>query len=173
MCLDVAEMLDYAKGRNSRESIVNRRELMSAALAVGGAAVLAPNAMAKTAPIDTSKKAGVALGGVDVVAYFTEKTSKPGKPEFKTHWKDVDWYFSSAENMQAFIAAPEKFAPQYGGYCAYAAAKGGVAAGDPQVWSVVDGKLYINLSDAVKKLWVQDIPGNIAKANKNWPGLSQ
>ena len=173
MCLDVPETMAYAKGRNSGKLPMNRREMMVLALAVGSAAVWAPHAMAKTAPIDTSKKAGVALGGVDVVAYFTEKTSKPGKPEFKTHWKDVDWYFSSAENMQAFIVAPEKFAPQYGGYCAYAAAKGGVAAGDPQVWSVVDGKLYINLSDAVKKLWVQDIPGNIAKANKNWPNLSQ
>ena len=150
---------------------MNRRRMIIASLVIGSATLMAGKTFAATAPIDTNKKAGVALGGYDAVAYFADKVPTPGKADFKLNWKDVDWYFASADNMKLFEASPEKYAPQYGGYCAYAAAKGSVAAGDPEAWSVVDGKLYINLSPAVQKLWQSDIPGYILKADKNWPNL--
>ena len=150
---------------------MNRRNFVTVAIALTASTVLTASAFAATAKIDTSRKDGVALGGYDPVAYFTEKMSKPGKAEFKASWNGVDWYFANVENMKAFTATPEKFAPQYGGFCAYAAANGSVAGGDPEAWTVVDGKLYINLSDSVRQIWSQDIPGNIVKADKNWPGL--
>ena len=150
---------------------MNRRNFLTVAGALTASTLLTANAFAATAKIDTSRKDGVALDGYDPVAYFTEKMSKPGMAEFKTSWNGVDWYFASAENMKAFIATPEKFAPQYGGFCAYAAAKGALAPGDPNAWTVVDGKLYVNFSPAVKVEWTKDIPGYIIKADKNWPTL--
>ena len=151
---------------------MNRRNFLTIASALTATALTNVGAFA-AAKIDTSRKDGVALDGYDPVAYFTEKMSKPGKPEFKASWNGVDWYFASAENMKAFTATPEKFAPQYGGFCAYAAAKGALAPGDPNAWTVVDGKLYVNYSPAVKAEWSKDIPGYIGKADQNWPSLMQ
>ena len=74
-------------------------------------------------------------------------------------------------NLDAFTAEPEKYAPQYGGYCAFAVARGATAKGDPKVWSKVDSKLYLNISPGVKEMWSKDVAGNIASANANWPGV--
>ncbi len=82
------------------------------------------------------------------------------------------WHFSSAENRDLFAKNPEKYAPQYGGYCAYGAALGVTTISDPLAWKIVDGKLYLNVSHAVASwIWEKDIPGYIAKADKNWPAL--
>lgn len=118
--------------------------------------------------IYTSIVDGVGAGGYDVVSYFNG-TPVEGKEKFTAQWKGAGWRFSSPENQKAFEAAPEKYAPQYGGYCAYAVANGSIAEGDPEIWTVVDGKLYLNLSHSVQKLWKADIPGNIAAADANWP----
>ena len=122
--------------------------------------------------VDTHLK-NAALGGYDAVAYFTEKVAKVGDPSITLKWNGADWLFSSAENMKLFAASPEKYAPQYGGHCAYAAAKGAIAPGDPLAWTVVKDKLYVNLSPAIREEWSQDIPGNIVQADKNWPNLSK
>jgi YHS domain-containing protein len=118
--------------------------------------------------IDTNRVAGVGAGGYDVVSYFSG-TPTEGKAELSSTWKGVSWHFSSADSMKAFEAAPEKYAPQYGGYCAYAVSKGATAPGDPEAWSVVDGKLYLNLSKSIRSTWQKDTAGNIAAANANWP----
>jgi YHS domain-containing protein len=128
-------------------------------------------AQAASPEIFTGLVHGVAVGGYDPVAYFTDHKPVPGKPYITSSWKGATWRFTSTEHRDAFEANPEKYAPQYGGYCAYAVAKGGTAKGDPKAWSIVDGKLYLNLSPAVQKLWEKDIPGYIKAADKNWPGV--
>ncbi len=127
-------------------------------------------APAHAAGIYTGALEGVALSGFDAVSYFGAMPLR-GTSNHMTKWQGADWYFSSAENLAAFMAAPEKFAPQYGGYCAYAVAKGSLAPGDPEAWTVHDGKLYVNLSPSIKLTWEKDIPGYVGKADANWPGL--
>ena len=112
---------------------------------------------------------GVAIQGTDPVAYFREAKLVAGNSQFKHEWNGAIWHFSSSQNRDLFAENPEKYAPQYGGYCAYAASKGEVAPTDPAAWTIVDGKLYLNFSLEVKDLWAKDIPGNIAKADNNWP----
>ncbi len=147
---------------------MNRRSVLIA-LATSVSFALAPlPALAGKAEIFTGLVEGVALGGYDAVSYFAG-TPVEGKADFSTKWKDAEWRFASAENRDAFVAAPEKYAPQYGGYCAFAVSKGATAKGDPKVWTVVDGKLYLNFNEAVQTNWKTDIPGNISAANENWP----
>ena len=81
------------------------------------------------------------------------------------------WQFASAANRDAFVKSPDGYAPQYGGYCAYAVSKGYTASADPMVWRIVSDRLYVNYSKSVQGLWDQDIPGNITKANRNWPAV--
>jgi YHS domain-containing protein len=122
------------------------------------------------APVNHDRS-GLALQGYDAVAYFTDGRPVPGKAEFTHSWNGATWRFASREHRDLFAAAPEKYAPQYGGYCAKAVSENDTAAIDPQAWKIVDGKLYLNYSPKVQKLWEQDIPGRIASADKNWPGL--
>ncbi len=114
---------------------------------------------------------GKAIRGYDPVAYFTQSKPVKGDSDFTYRWNDAKWYFSSAENRDAFVKKPEKFAPQYGGYCAWAVSKGYTAKIDPNAWNIHDGKLYLNYSKSVQASWQQDIPGNIASGDKNWPKL--
>ncbi|MCW8890236.1 MAG: YHS domain-containing protein [Sedimenticola sp.] len=112
-----------------------------------------------------------AIRGYDPVAYFTEGRPVKGARAHHSRYQDSDWYFTSAENLALFQASPEKYAPQYGGYCAWAVSKGYTASIDPKAWTVRDGKLYLNYSKGVQRDWLEDVPGNIAKANKNWPSV--
>jgi YHS domain-containing protein len=141
--------------------------LVVAALILACAAPLA--AQAKSPEIFTGLVQGVAAGGYDPVAYFTDHKPVPGKADITLSWKGATWRFASAQNREAFKASPEKYAPQYGGYCAYAVAQKATAKGDPKQWRIVDGKLYLNLSASVQKTWEMDIPGYIKAADKNWP----
>jgi len=132
------------------------------------AAVLLPQAaFAKSDPVHASW--GVAVDGTDVVAYFNAGKPVSGKRSLTHEWNGVTWRFSSAANRDAFAADPEAYAPQYGGYCAYAVSEGYTASTTPKAWRIVDGKLYLNYSLSVKKLWEEDIPGRIAAADANWP----
>jgi hypothetical protein len=114
---------------------------------------------------------GVALDGQDVVAYFTQNQLVEGSRTFTYRWGDTVWLFSSAKHRDLFAANPLKYAPQYGGYCAKAASEGNLVATQPDAWKIVDGKLYLNYDKAVQAQWMKDIPGNIAAANKYWPGI--
>lgn len=116
---------------------------------------------------------GAAIKGYDPVAYFTQSDAVKGAKEHSHMWSGVKWLFATAANRDAFAAEPEKFAPQYGGYCSYAMSRDYVADITPTAWKVVDGKLYLNNSKAVHLWWRADIPGNIQKANANWPGQKE
>lgn len=127
-----------------------------------------------TATTKTYVEDGVAIQGADPVAYFTESAYVPGSAEYTSEWNGVTWQFASAENRDQFASDPEQYAPQYGGFCAWAvAAKNALVAIDPNAWSVVDGKLYLNVNKKVQSNWQKDQPGFIARANENWPTLSQ
>ncbi len=129
-----------------------------------------PVSAAAIAPVYSTLPGG-AIRGYDPVAYFTESKPVEGKKAFSHKWKGATWYFASEKNRDLFRADPEKYAPRYGGYCAYAVSRGYTASIVPEAWKIVDGKLYLNYSKGVQRAWEQDIPGNIKSADKNWPGL--
>jgi YHS domain-containing protein len=112
-----------------------------------------------------------AIRGYDPVAYFKEAKPVKGSDEYSFKWKDANWFFSSKENLDSFSLNPEKYAPQYGGYCAYGLSEGHKAPTDPNAWTIVDGKLYFNYSLKVKELWIKNPTERIEKADKNWPML--
>ena len=117
-----------------------------------------------------STQAG-AIRGYDPVAYFKQNRPIKGKTRLSYEWQGAIWHFSNQANLDAFKADPEKYAPQYGGYCAYGVAQGYTPETDPYAYKVVDGKLYLNLSKVVLKRWQEDISGYIQDANQNWPEL--
>jgi YHS domain-containing protein len=110
-----------------------------------------------------------AIRGYDPVAYFTDGKPVEGKRDITFAWKGVTWRFVSEKNRDLFKAKPEAYAPQYGGYCAWAVSQGYTAKGDPKYWRIVDGKLYLNYDAKVQKDWEKDIPGHISKGDNNWP----
>jgi YHS domain-containing protein len=112
---------------------------------------------------------GLALQGYDPVAYFTDQKPLKGKAEFTARHEGATYRFASAANRDAFAAAPQKYAPQYGGYCAFGMAGGYKAPIEPDAWTVVDGKLYLNYNRSVRTKWSSDVPGYIRKADANWP----
>ena len=112
---------------------------------------------------------GAAADGYDVVAYFTLMKPVVGDATMVAQHNGATYRFSSRENLDAFTANPEKYAPQYGGHCAFAASFGKKAPGDPNQWKVVDGKLYLNVNANVQKKWDADVPGFIARADEQWP----
>jgi len=118
----------------------------------------------------TGKK-NVAIEGTDPVAYFTQSSVVTGTEDFVVTWRDAEWRFSSQQNLDLFQSDPEAYAPQYGGYCAWAVSRGYTAEIDPEAWRIVDNKLYLNYSKSVQKDWEEDVPGNIQKGDSNWPGL--
>ncbi|MDP6390422.1 MAG: YHS domain-containing (seleno)protein [Alphaproteobacteria bacterium] len=131
-------------------------------------AVAAP-AAAKKSEINKSFFGGVAIEGTDPVAYFTEGRPIEGSKDFAHNWKGAEWRFTSAVNRDAFKADPGRYAPRFGGYCAFAVSRGYTASIDPEAWSIVGGRLYLNYSKSVKRQWQEDIPGNIALGERNWP----
>lgn len=128
-------------------------------------------AHAKTDPVYTGTFSNVALSGYDAVGYFSEGRPVVGDSSFKTTYKGAEFRFASADNLAKFKANPAKYAPQYGGYCAWAISQGYTASGDPTVWKIVDGKLYVNYNRDIGNKWEKNIPGFIASANKNWPTI--
>ena len=117
-------------------------------------------------------KDGVAIAGADPVAYFTQEEFVPGS-DYTHEWQGHTWQFASAENRDLFASDPDAYAPQYGGYCAWAVGQNALAAIDPNAWRIVEGKLYLNANKRIQERWSKDIPGNIALADANWPTLSQ
>jgi hypothetical protein len=115
---------------------------------------------------------GIAIKGYDPVAYQEDGKPAKGSNEYEFTWKDAKWRFVSAAHRDLFNADPEKYAPRYGGYCAWAVSQGYTASVDPEnAWTIFEGKLYLNYNVEVKETWQMDIPGNIKKADANWPGV--
>lgn len=133
-------------------------------------ALLPAIAFAGKEPVYTARFSDLAVEGYDVTSFF-EGTPVRGSAQFEHEHLGAVWRFTSAANRQKFIDDPEKYSPQYGGYCAWAAAQGYTAKGDPEHYSVVDGKLYLNFNASVHKRWLGDVPGFIQAANDNWPAL--
>lgn len=113
-----------------------------------------------------------AIRGYDTVAYFTEGKALRGSASFGYVWHGMTWQFITKENRDLFAGNPEKYAPQYDGYCAWAMAEARKADTDPDVWKIVDGKLYLNCSRSAYEKWSRDIPGNIRKADEHWKKFS-
>jgi YHS domain-containing protein len=132
---------------------------------------VAPAASAAQDPIYTGTFSNLAVGGYDPVAYFTDGRPVEGDARYRYDWQGATWRFAKPENLERFKAEPARYAPQYGGYCAWAVSQGYTASADPQAWRIVDGKLYLNYSLDVQRRWQDDIPGNIAKGEANWPGV--
>lgn len=139
--------------------------------AVAGIAFLVLTGANAAVVVDASGPDNLAIKGYDPVAYFTEQRPVLGSKQFEYKWMNATWRFESAAHRDAFAAKPEKYAPQYGGYSAMGIAEGAAADGDPSVWSMLDGKLYLNASESARKKWLVDIDGYIESANTKWPQL--
>lgn len=118
------------------------------------------------------EKDGAAIRGYDPVAYFKELGPVKGSPDYKAEHKGSTFYFASEANLMMFQAEPDRYAPQYGGYCAYGTASGYKASTDPAAFTIVDGRLYLNYSLDVQKQWRVDARGFIIEADKKWPDVS-
>jgi YHS domain-containing protein len=114
---------------------------------------------------------GKAIKGYDPVAFFTQSKPVKGQDSLMYNWKGADWLFSSRMNLESFRGDPEKYAPQYGGYCAFGTSQGHKAPSETDTWSIVNNKLYFNYNMKAKEMWVKDQPGFIEKADKLWPEL--
>ncbi len=115
----------------------------------------------------------IAMEKYDPVAYFILKKPVKGNDKFKTVYKKAKWFFMSKENLNLFLKNPEKYAPKYGGYCAWAVAQGNTAKGNPKNWTIYKNNLYLNYNDAIETKWLKQIDDFIVKADKNWPGVIQ
>jgi len=114
---------------------------------------------------------GIALKGYDPVAYFTTGKPTPGTAEFSSSWNGASYRFASAANLHLFAADPEEYAPQYGGYCAYAISINRIADIDPSEWAIVDHKLYLNNNTFSQALWSLNKHGRIISGDRNWAAL--
>lgn len=141
------------------------------ALALAFSPALTAPAFADQPPVHTALLSRLAVGGYDPVAYFTESRAVRGAAEHRITHQGYEYRFASAENLAAFRANPSRYLPQYGGYCAWAVANGYTAAGNPNNWRIVDGRLYLNYNDEIQARWERDIPGFIRSANANWPSV--
>ncbi|WP_135500985.1 YHS domain-containing (seleno)protein [Roseovarius aestuariivivens] len=151
---------------------LTRRTFLTTATAGGAAALVWRPAMADEAY--WYENGGYAADGADVVAYFGLAAGADGvrgSDSFVTEWNGARWRFSNAENLAAFEADPQRYAPQFGGYCSYAVSRGYTAHGDRNAWTVHDGRLYLNYNKSVRARWQTDIPGNITKGRANWPSV--
>lgn len=146
-----------------------RRQFLVLAAALPATLAGARLALAATPPVFATD--GVAINGYDPVAYFTEGRPVKGDAAHTSDWQGAEMRFVSAETKAMFDADPDTYAPKYGGYCAYAVSKGATAPTDPEAWTVHEGRLYLNFSTDVRALWRQDIDGNIARADENWPAV--
>jgi YHS domain-containing protein len=112
-----------------------------------------------------------AVSGFDAVAYFSEGKAVEGNDDFVTDYKGVKWLFKNQANLDAFLLAPDSYAPQYGGYCAWAVANEKTAKGDPQQWHITGGKLYLNYNTDIRSKWLKDKEALIVAGDSNWPSV--
>ncbi len=155
--------------------MIKRRHLLGAGAAVlagaAGLSLLPPSGRAGQPEVFQGTNGMFAIGGYDPVAYFTEGKPVVGDPTILTDWRGATWRFASEANRDAFIADPVKYAPAYGGYCAYAVAQGYTAKTEPEAWHIHEGRLYLNYSLGIRRRWARDIPGNVDKGDANWPNV--
>ena len=121
--------------------------------------------------VNVSGATKTAVSGYDPVAFFTDSRPVHGLPSISTEYKGATYLFATENHKKLFTATPERYLPQYGGFCAYGVGRGKLVEVDINTWQVRDGKLYLNLNPDILKKFNADIEGNLAKADKNWPAL--
>ena len=146
---------------------MNRRRFSALALATP-APWLARPALARAPEI--YQNGGIAINGPDPVGYFTTGGPVPGD-DVPVDYKGATWRFAEQASADTFAANPTAYAPAFGGYCAFAASRGYLAPTTPEAWTIHEGTLYLNANLRARELWLEDIPGNIAKGEANWPGI--
>lgn len=157
-------------GMTRRRVLIAAGVVGLAAVAVAGQRYLGGFEELATAPVFAPD--GVAIRGTDPVAYFTQGRAVPGTADHALEWNGATWHFASADNRAAFVADPAAYAPQYGGFCAWAVAeKGKLYSTQPDNWAIVGGKLYLNYNDDIQERWQADIPGFIAEGDARWPDI--
>ncbi len=146
--------------------------IASMVVLAGGCSLLGIGSLSSSTAAVSKSSNGLALDGYDPVAYFKDNLPRAGKPEFTTDYNGAKWQFYTAENRDSFVQDPAKYAPQYGGYCAWAVGHNYTAKGDPQAWQIVDHKLYLNYNKDVQAKWLEETPKYIADGDKNWQVLA-
>lgn len=150
---------------------INRRLVLLGTLAaIATPAAFGTPAHAGASPVYKNRQ-GVAIDGTDPVAYFTEGRPVAGSPQYTVDWNGATWRFSTAANRDAFRANPSRYAPQFGGYCAWAVSQGYTASTTPEAWEIVGDRLYLNYSRGIHRRWSRDRAGHIASAQQNWPAV--
>ena len=140
-------------------------------LALLGLGMAAPSVALALDPVNNSLIGDVAIHGYDPVAYFLAGKPTEGSSSYSFTWQGAVWHFASASNRDLFARDPGRYAPQYGGYCAWAVSQNDTADIDPNAWKIVDGKLYLNYSLDIQHKWEANQAANITAANQNWPRL--
>lgn len=148
-----------------------RHSVLLAAIGLAVALPASTPAVAKPAPEVNAEADGLAARGYDVTAYFTGGKPVRGNAAYQASYQGATWRFASAENLARFQADPAAYAPQFGGYCAWAVSQGYVAPGDPDQWKIVDRKLYLNFNARAKELWEADQEDAIKRGHANWPAV--
>ncbi len=155
--------------RRVRRAPSARETALAALIAIAALAAI-PAAATAEDPVFTTR-GNLAIRGYDPVAYFMEGRAVKGDKDFTLGWQGADWRFASAGNRDAFSEDPEKYAPQYGGYCAWAVSRNYTAPTDPDAFTLVNGKLYLNYNKRVMRQWLEDRDRNIEQADENWPAV--
>ncbi|MFQ3209085.1 MAG: YHS domain-containing protein [Colwellia sp.] len=162
-------MLHTFYQKTSKDILMNITALIKS---VAIATTLAISSVSFAADISVSTDANdLAIYGYDAVSYFADSKATKGNQKYTATYKSAIYQFSSAENRNSFKQSPEKFVPQFGGYCAMGVALNKKLETDPTAWKVVEGKLYLNLNTAVQKKWSTDISGYITTADRVWSGI--
>ena len=135
-----------------------------------GVSAISSAAHAESDPIYTSWRNNLAVGGYDVVSFHLGNPVK-GNSHYSTVWNGADWQFASQDNLDKFLENPEKYAPAYGGYCAWAIAEGKLAKGSPKYWTIKDGRLFLNFNKKIQDRWLKKMDSFIKQGDNNWPGI--
>lgn len=154
--------------------MLTRRKTLGLGLGLLAASTTLIATRASAAEPNVYQNAGIAIDGADAVAFFglgVDDAPVIGSSEHAFEWNGATWHFATAENRATFAADPEAYAPAFGGYCAYAAARGYVASTVPEAWSVVDGRLFLNYSTRIRRRWLRELPDAIGQGDANYPAI--
>jgi hypothetical protein len=150
---------------------ITRRDLFAGGLVLAAIAASPLFAQPAKSPVNVLAGNRLAIHGYDPVAYFTDGGPRKGRADLTAEHAGAIWRFASDENRRRFENDPSRYLPAYGGYCAYGVSRGYLVKIDPEAWSIVDSRLYLNYDKPVRATWLKDVPGFVAAADKNWPRL--
>lgn len=159
------------KSLRASDALSRRGALHFLAVGIAAATTTMASTRAARARIFTGYIEGTAVGGYDAVAYHTQRQAVAGSADITLTHEGATWRFASNANRALFAADPDAYAPEYGGHCAWATAQNYLAQGDPEIWRILDGRLFLNASESVNRRWLRDVDAFIVQADANWPGL--